>query len=116
VSTGRWTFLSNHGHVLVCLARDPDARTRDVAAAVGITERAVQQIVHDLVEQGYLDKVKVGRRNRYTVVRSAHLRHEQVSTITVGGFVDLLVAPGPAPLAADHEQVTVDHADARTGQ
>ena len=97
VSDGRWTFLSNHGHVLVSLARDPDARTRDVAEAVGITERAVQQIVHDLVEQGYLKKVKVGRRNRYTVVRSAHLRHEQVSRVTLGRFVDLLVPPAPVP-------------------
>ena len=93
VSDGRWTFLSNHGHVLVSLARDPDARTRDVAAAVGITERAVQQIIHDLVEQGYVEKVKVGRRNRYTVVRSAHLRHQQVSRITLGKFLDLLVSP-----------------------
>jgi predicted transcriptional regulator len=93
VSTDRWTFLSNHGHVLVSLARDPDARTRDVADAVGITERAVQQIVRDLVEQGYLEKTKVGRRNRYTVVRGAHLRHHQVSTITLGSFLDLLAGP-----------------------
>lgn len=90
---GRWTYLSNHGHVLVSLARDPDARMRDVAEAVGITERAVQQIVHDLVEQGYLVKVKVGRRNRYTVVRGAHLRHQQVSRVTLGELLDLLVPP-----------------------
>ncbi len=96
VSVGRWTFLSNHGHVLVSLARDPDARTRDVAESVGITERAVQQIVHDLLEQGYVEKVKVGRRNRYTVVRGAHLRHQQVSRTTLGEFLDLLV---PAPRA-----------------
>ena len=88
---GQWTFLSNHGHVLVSLARDPDTRTRDVAEAVGITERAVQQIVHDLVEQGYVEKTKVGRRNRYTVVRGAHLRHQQVSRVTLGEFLDLLV-------------------------
>ena len=93
---GRWTFLSNHGHVLVSLARDPDARMRDVAEAVGITERAVQQIVHDLVDQGYLVKVKMGRRNRYTVVRGAHLRHQQVSRVTLGEFLDLLVPPTPA--------------------
>ena len=95
MSDGRWTFLSNHGHVLVSLARDPDARTRDVAEAVGITERAVQQIVHDLVEQGYLEKTRVGRRNHYTVVRGAHLRHQQVSRITLGTFLDLLVPPTP---------------------
>jgi predicted transcriptional regulator len=90
VTDGRWTFLSNHGHVVVSLARNPDARTRDVADAVGITERAVQQIVHDLVEQGYLEKVKVGRRNRYTIVRGAHLRHRQVADVTLGAFVDLM--------------------------
>jgi predicted transcriptional regulator len=97
VNDSRWTFLSNHGHVLVSLARDPDARTRDVAEAVGITERAVQQIVHDLVEQGYLEKMRVGRRNHYTVVRGAHLRHQQVSRITLGKFLDLLAPPAPTP-------------------
>ena len=97
VSDGGWTFLSNHGHVLVSLARDPDARTRDVAGAVGITERAVQQIVHDLVEQGYLEKMKVGRRNRYAIVRGAHLRHQQISRVTLGKLLDLLVPPTPAP-------------------
>ena len=97
MSNARWTFLSNHGHVLVSLARDPDARTRDVADAVGITERAVQQIVHDLVEQGYLGRVKVGRRNHYTVVRRAHLRHHQVSRVTLGEFLDLLAPSTPAP-------------------
>ena len=91
VSDGHWTFLSNHGHVLVSLARDPDARTRDVAEAVGITERAVQQIVHDLVEQGYLVKVKVGRRNHYAVVRRAHFRHDLEAGLTLGEFLDLLV-------------------------
>ena len=85
-----WTFLSNHGHVLVCLAKDPNARTRDVADAVGITERAVQQIVSDLVEQGYLIKDKVGRRNRYSVVRRAHFRHDLESEVTLGQFLDLV--------------------------
>lgn len=92
VREARWTFLSNHGHVLVSLARDPDARMRDVADEVGITERAVQHIVRDLVEQGYLHKEKVGRRNRYAVVRRAHLRHELESEVTLGEFLDL-VAP-----------------------
>jgi predicted ArsR family transcriptional regulator len=87
---GDWTFLSNHGHVLVALARDPDARTRDVADAVGITERAVQQIVADLVEHGYVEKEKVGRRNRYCVVRSAHFRHDLESGVTLGAFVGLV--------------------------
>jgi predicted transcriptional regulator len=85
-------LLSNHGHVLVSLARDPDARMRDVAVAVGITERAVQQIVRDLVDAGFLDKVKVGRRNRYAVARAAHLRHELEADITVGEFVDIVAS------------------------
>lgn len=90
-----WTFLSNHGHVLVALARDPDARTRDVAEAVGITERAVQQIVADLVEHGYVEKEKVGRRNHYRVTRGSRFRHDLESGVTLGAFVDL-VSNSPA--------------------
>jgi predicted transcriptional regulator len=89
---GDWTFLANHGHVLVCLAKDPNARTRDVADAVGITERAVQQIVSDLVQQGYLLKEKVGRRNRYSVVKAAHFRHDLESDVTLGEFLDLVAS------------------------
>lgn len=84
-------FLSNHGHVLVSLALDSDARMRDVADAVGITERAVQQIVSDLVGQGYLRKEKVGRRNRYEVVRGAHFRHDLEAGVSLGEFLDLVV-------------------------
>ena len=92
MTAGAWTFLSNHGHVLVSLARDPDARMRDVAASVGITERSVQQIVADLVAQGYLRKEKVGRRNRYDVVRGAHFRHDLEAGVTIGDFLDLVLA------------------------
>ena len=63
---------------------------RDVAETVGITERAVQQIVRELVGQGYLRKEKVGRRNRYDVVREAHLRHELESQVTLDDFLGLL--------------------------
>ena len=97
VSQGEWTFLSNHGHVLVSLARDPEARMRDVAEAVGITERAVQQIVRDLAVQGYLRKEKVGRRNRYEVLRRAHFRHDLESDVTLGDFLDLVVGRDPLP-------------------
>ncbi len=65
--TGGWTFLTNHAHVLVCIAEDPDIRGRDIAALVGITERAAQAIVSDLVEEGYVTRTKLGRRNHYTV-------------------------------------------------
>ncbi|MGA8845699.1 MAG: winged helix-turn-helix domain-containing protein [Nocardioides sp.] len=91
MSQGEWTFLSNYGHVLVALARDREARMRDVAEGVGITERAVQQIVRELVDQGYLMREKVGRRNRYEVVRAAHLRHDLEAEVSVGDFLDLIV-------------------------
>lgn len=102
---GEWTFMSNYGHVLVCLARDPDARMRDVAEAVGITERAVQQIVRDLVAQGYLRKDKVGRRNQYEVVGEARFRHELESHVTLGEFLGLVVGRSghlPAGRSARH--------------
>lgn len=63
----RWTFLSHHAHVFLCIARDPDTRLREVAVEVGITERAVQAIVNDLVDDGYLTRERVGRRNHYEV-------------------------------------------------
>lgn len=62
-----WTFLTNHAHVLLCLADDPSARLRDVASQVGITERAVQRIVSDLHEEGYISIRKEGRRNAYSI-------------------------------------------------
>ena len=70
-----WTFLSNHAHVLVCLCRDERARVRDIADAVGITERAVQSILSDLEEEGILERERVGRRNHYLLHLDAPLRH-----------------------------------------
>jgi hypothetical protein len=75
VTEREWTFLTNHGHVLVAIARDPEARLRDVAERVGITERAAQGIVHDLVSAGYLTRERIGRRNRYEVNPDKPLRH-----------------------------------------
>jgi DNA-binding Lrp family transcriptional regulator len=72
---GTWTFLSNHLHVLVCMARDPTIRLRDVASQVGITERAAQSILADLVDAGYVTRVRVGRRNQYDVHSELPLRH-----------------------------------------
>ena len=71
----RWTFLTNYGHVLLCIASDPLIRLRDVAEKVGITERAAQRIVADLIEAGYLESNKQGRRNQYIVNGSLPLRH-----------------------------------------
>jgi predicted transcriptional regulator len=86
--------MSNHGHVLVCLATAPDVRVRDVADLVGITERAVQQIIGDLVEAGYVTRTKSGRRNCYRVNRAAPFRHSLESAIRVGEFVDLATGAG----------------------
>ena len=70
-----WTFLSNHSHVIICLARDAEMRVRDIALAVGITERAVIRIIVELEEGGYLRKERVGRRNHYSIATEKHLRH-----------------------------------------
>lgn len=85
-----WTFLSNHAHVLICLARDPALRMRDLAQQVVITERAVQRIVHDLIADGYLTVDKDGRRNHYTVIDRAPLRHPVEATRTVRDLLGLL--------------------------
>ena len=85
-----WTFVTNHGHVLVCLAADPEVLVRDVAASIGITERAVQQIIGDLVQSGVVARVRVGRRNHYIVCREQRLRHLVESGVTTGEFVDLM--------------------------
>jgi DNA-binding MarR family transcriptional regulator len=70
-----WTFLTNHAHVLFCLSRDPEVRMRDVAVAVGVTERAVQRIVAELEDAGYLRREKTGRRNHYKLQTERPLRH-----------------------------------------
>ena len=93
MSTNGWTFLSNYGHVLVALSTNPDARMRDIADMVGITERAVQQIVRELVDQGYVFKDKDGRRNRYHIAYHAHLRHELEAGVSLGEFVALMMSP-----------------------
>ena len=75
MSAERWTFLTNYGHVLLCIASDPAIRLRDVAEKVGITERAAQRIVADLIQAGYLESSRHGRRNQYRVNGSLPLRH-----------------------------------------
>lgn len=90
----RWTFLSNHAHVLIALAKDPDLRIRDLAVEVGITERAVAQILADLQEARVLTRRRVGRRNVYLVDANAPLRHAVESHRTVGDILRLAeVAP-----------------------
>ncbi|HEX5751696.1 MAG TPA: winged helix-turn-helix domain-containing protein [Archangium sp.] len=90
-----WTFLTNHAHVLLCLARTPDARMREVADEVGITERAVQRIVSELEEAGYLRRTKEGRRNTYSVRADLPLRHPIESHRTVASLLALVLEPEP---------------------
>jgi predicted transcriptional regulator len=70
-----WTFLSNHAHVLIAISRNPDARQKDVAYAVGVTVGAVQRIISDLEAEGYITSERVGRRNRYRIIDNKPLRH-----------------------------------------
>ena len=90
-SRSGWTFLTNHAHVLVCIAEEPDVRGRDIATRVGITERAAQAIVADLIAAGYVTRTREGRRNRYEVNASAPLRHPLEHDHTIG---ELLVTLG----------------------
>ena len=82
-----WTLFSNHGHVLVCLARDSEARLRDVAMDVGITERAVQKIVRDLQDGGMVSVTKNGRRNSYRIHSKKTLRHDLESACTLKDLI-----------------------------
>jgi DNA-binding transcriptional ArsR family regulator len=86
----RWTFLTNHAHVLALLHANPEMILRDVAAAVGITERAVQHIVHNLVEDGFIEREKVGRQNRYRVITDQPLRHPIEAHRTIGDLLKLI--------------------------
>lgn len=86
-----WTFLTNHSHVLICLAADPRARVRDVAARVGITERAVQKIVLDLVSANVITRYREGRRNRYAIHREAFLRHPLESHRRVDALLHMVL-------------------------
>ena len=88
-----WTFLSNHAHVLLCIAKEPELRLREVAHRVGITERAVQRIVDDLEEGGYLSRSREGRRNRYEVHLDRPLRHSVESHREVSVLLNLILRP-----------------------
>src|ERR1051325_10790306 len=85
-----WDFLTNHAHVLVCVARDPGARLRDIAGAVGITERAAHRIVSELVDEGDLVRERRGRRNHYEVKARLPLPHPLAEEREVGELLELL--------------------------
>jgi hypothetical protein len=88
-----WTFLSNHGNVLLVVARNPDVTLREVAKLVGITERAVQRIVADLEAGRYLERVRTGRRNRYKVHSELPLRHPIAAHRDIGALIELVTDP-----------------------
>lgn len=90
----RWTFLSNHSHVLLCLHRDPNLTLREVADEVGITERSVQRILGELEEAGYVRRERAGLRNRYRFKASAPLRHPIESHCTIGDLIDMVESAG----------------------
>ena len=88
-----WTFLTNHAHVLLCIAEDPEARIRDLADKVGITERAVHRIVDDLEHAGYVSRSREGRRNRYAVHGDVPLRHAVERHRTAASLIALVAPP-----------------------
>ena len=85
-----WSFLTNHGRALLCIARDPDARLRDIAASLAITERRAHDIVSDLTEAGYVVKTKDGRRNRYEVQAHLPLPEPNSRERAIGDVLSLL--------------------------
>jgi predicted transcriptional regulator len=88
----RWTFFTNHFLVLACVAGEPDLRVRDIADLVGITERATQAILGDLASEGYVERTRTGRRNRYKTRRSAAFRHPLVQATSVGEVLDIVLS------------------------
>jgi DNA-binding MarR family transcriptional regulator len=88
-----WRFLTNHTQVLLCIARVPDVRLRDVAEQVGITERAAQRIVADLVEAGFVERERKGRRNSYRINEHRHMRHPAQEDIEIRALLDLIYTP-----------------------
>jgi len=85
-----WTFLTNHAHVLILLAQNPERVLREVATAVGITERAVQRIVSELEHEGYIQRSKEGRKNNYTLNLKRPFRHPIESHCSIGELVKLV--------------------------
>jgi DNA-binding MarR family transcriptional regulator len=91
-TSGRgWQFVTNHTQVLLCIVRDPDVRLRDIADSVGITVGSAQRILADLIEAGFVERERLGRRNRYVVNRDSQmLRHAAQDGREIGGLLELL--------------------------
>jgi hypothetical protein len=89
----QWTLLSNHGRVLLCIARDPEVRLRDIAIEVGVTERSAFGIVSDLADDGYIVKEREGRRNRYEIQPHLPLPEAPDRAEVIGEVLNLLAPP-----------------------
>ena len=100
-----WRFVTSHTQVLLCIARNPEIRIRDLADLIGITERAAQRIIADLVEAGYVERMRVGRRNRYVVHADHKMRHPLQQTHEIGELLDLLV-PSESAWTLDDSELT----------
>ncbi len=100
---GRWTFLTNHAYVLLCIATDPAVRLRDVSARVGITERATQRIVADLCDSGYVTRTRVGRRNQYELHTELPFRRTLDAEPSVGSLLRVMESRAPGGRGADGE-------------
>jgi DNA-binding MarR family transcriptional regulator len=85
-----WTFLTNHAHVLAVLYLNPQKVLREVAIEVGITERAVQRIIQDLEEGGFIERERVGRQNRYRILKGQRLRHPIEAHRKIGDLLKLI--------------------------
>ena len=95
-----WSFLTNHSRALLCIARDPGTRLRDIAASLNITERHAYGIVTDLTEAGYIVKAKDGRRNRYQIQTHLPLPEPTGRAATIGEMLNLLAGVSAQPRRA----------------
>jgi DNA-binding MarR family transcriptional regulator len=88
-SLPEWTFLSNHGHILVHLHNHPDSRVRDIAEAVGITERSALSILSELEEAKYISVERIGRRNHYRILPNKNFRHPNEAQKPIGSLLKI---------------------------
>ncbi|HSO17801.1 MAG TPA: MarR family winged helix-turn-helix transcriptional regulator [Arthrobacter sp.] len=100
-----WTFLTNHGHVLLSVAAHPQARITDIATRVGITPRSTLQILKDLEDGGYLHRVHAGRRTSYAVEPHQHFRHPATAAWEIDGLIGLFAGPAPSAKALPPKEV-----------
>jgi hypothetical protein len=103
---GEWNFLTNHAQALLCVARDPGTRLRDIAAMLGISERRAFGIVTDLADAGYVVKARDGRRNRYEIQDHLPLPDPGLRERTIGELLELLANAAPGPHGASSPATT----------